>query len=559
MKNPPEEPAVERLVDEPPTANGEIIPPDHANGNGHDKAHALAEAAERFATLSQIDYELLRIGESRRLGVRASALDRLVQAFRQDIRPPDEPAQQLEIAPPPPTEPDADRPPEFSDDALAVAFVDKHRHDLRYCRPWGKWLVWDRSRWRVDHVFAVFHLVRLVCRAKAVEAEFSNHKAASKIAHLVASGKTHAAVERAARSDPAHARDADAFDQSIWLLNTPAGTIDLQTGIARPADPADEITKTTAVAADPAGGCSNWLAFLEWAAGGDVDMVAYLRRIAGYMLTGTTREHALFFLYGTGGNGKGTFINTITGIMGDYATGAPMETFVASRGDRHPTELAGLRGYRMVQAQETDEGRQWAQAKIASITGGDPITARFMGKDFFTYQPQFKLLIAGNHKPALRNVNEAMRRRFNLIPFAQTIDDEHKDEQLGEKLRAEWPAILAWAVAGCLEWQRLGLGRPAAVTAATDGYFEAEDVMALWFEECCSLGASNWSAGGDLFKSWKQWSDARGESPGSHRRFTQAMEDRGFRKRRGGSSGVRGFEGICVLVQYSTRTYDDEN
>ena len=149
-------------------------------------------------------------------------------------------------------------------------------------------------------------------------------------------------------------------------------------------------------------------------------MMRFLQQIVGYCLTGDTREHALFFIYGPGGNGKSVFLNTVSAIIGDYATTAAMDTFVASKSDRHPTDLAGLRGARLVAASETEEGRAWAEAKIKAITGGDPISARFMRQDFFTYRPQFKLVIVGNHKPVLKNVDDAAERRFNIIPFDES-------------------------------------------------------------------------------------------------------------------------------------------
>ena len=211
----------------------------------------------------------------------------------------------------------------------------------------------------------------------------------------------------------------------------------------------------------------------------------FLARVAGYGLSGSTREHALFFLYGTGANGKGTFLNTLTAILGDYARVAGMETFTESHSDRHPTELAMLRGARIVTAQETEEGRRWAESRIKALTGGDPITARFMRQDFFTYTPQFKLLIAGNHKPGLRNIDEAIRRRFHLLPFTIRIPPECRDAKLFERLKAEWPAILAWAIRGCLAWQADGLRPPAAVIDATAEYFDDEDGFGRWLAECC--------------------------------------------------------------------------
>ena len=229
--------------------------------------------------------------------------------------------------------------------------------------------------------------------------------------------------------------------------------------------------------------------FLDTVTGGDADLQAYLQRMAGYCLTGVTTEHALFFLYGTGANGKSVFVNTLTAIMGDYATVAAMDMFMATHGDRHPTDMAGLRGARLVTAIETEQGSRWAESKLKALTGGDKITARFMRQDFFEFTPQFKLLIVGNHKPSIRNVDEAMKRRLHMVPFTVTIPPAKRDKRLPDRLLAERDGILAWALQGCLEWQRTGLRPPAAVMAATEDYFEAEDAIGRWIDERCVRGA----------------------------------------------------------------------
>ena len=149
----------------------------------------------------------------------------------------------------------------------------------------------------------------------------------------------------------------------------------------------------------------------------------------------------LSFRLWDGVNGKSVLLSTIAGLLGDYHKTAPIETFTASNADRHPTDLPGLRGARLVTATETEEGRRWAEARIKQLTGGDMISARFMRQDFFEFSPAFKLVIAGNHKPSLRSVDEAIRRRFHLIPFGVTIPAGERDGELADKLRTEWPGI----------------------------------------------------------------------------------------------------------------------
>jgi putative DNA primase/helicase len=241
--------------------------------------------------------------------------------------------------------------------------------------------------------------------------------------------------------------------------------------------------------------------------------------------------------------GLDTFTNAIIGIMGDYHRTAPIETFTESNSDKHPTDLAMLRGARLVTSTETEEGRRWAEARIKMLTGGDRVSARFMRQDFFEYVPQFKLMISGNHKPGLRSVDEAIRRRLHLIPFVVTITPEERDPELGSKLVKEYPGILHWVIQGCLEWQKVGLAPPTTVKEATNHYLENEDAIKLWLEECCALDASYWTAVGILFERWEAWAKARGEFVGSARHFSQRLEANGFRPYR---KSARGFTGLTV-------------
>ncbi len=423
-----------------------------------------------------------------------------------------------------------------TEDALALAFTRRYHRDWRYVAAWGRWLVWDGHRWRTEDTLAATDLIRSVCRHAAVHAD--NPKIAAKLA----SSGTVGGVERLARADRRHAATAAEWDADPWLLNTPGGVVDLKTGRQRPHDRADRMTKVTT--ATPGGDCPIWRQFIVEVTGDDAELQAYLQRMAGYALTGSTQEHALFFLYGTGANGKSVFVNTLATILGDYAANAPMDTFMETRTDRHPTDMAGLRGARFVAAIETEQGRRWAESKVKNLTGGDKISARFMRQDFFEFFPQFKLVVAGNHKPAIRNIDEAMKRRLHLIPFTITVPPERRDKHLQQKLLAERDGILAWAVQGCLDWQRMGrLDPPQRVVEATEEYFEAEDALGRWLEERCVRTANAKSLTAELFTDWKQWAEAAGEFIGSQRRFSDLLITRGIEKWRN-SVGVRGFQGI---------------
>jgi putative DNA primase/helicase len=428
-----------------------------------------------------------------------------------------------------------------SDEALATQFVSRYADNLRYVAAWGRWLEWDGQRWRFDDTLHAFDLARRICREIASAYEI-------KVGKAIASAKTVAAVERMGKTDRRIAAVTDQWDCDTWLLNTPGGVVDLRTGELRTAQQSDYQTKMTAVT--PGGECPTWLAFLRRVTGDDNELATYLQTVLGYSLTGETREHALFFCYGTGANGKSVLLSTITGILADYCTTAPIETFTASASERHPTDLAGLRGARLVTATETEEGRRWAESKIKVLTGGDKISARFMRQDFFEFTPNFKLMIAGNHRPGLRSVDEAIRRRFHLIPFAVTIPPAERDHALAEKLKAEWPGILSWLVEGCRIWQRDGLRAPKAVLEATAHYLESEDALAAWLDERCERDPAAWTSRAHLFASWNGWASAAGEFVGTSRRFLSALEARGFEDAR--QNNGRGFRGLKLRPMFGT-------
>lgn len=427
-------------------------------------------------------------------------------------------------------------PPRFSDDDLALRFSKLYADDLRYVDGWKRWLCWDGVRWREDSTLDVFNRLRTICRAAA--AETADKQAKTRLA----SKPTVYSVETLARSDRRHAATIGQWDADLWVLNTPTGTVDLRTGELHPHDPTRYLTKMTL--AGPGGECPLWLKFLDRVTGGSEELQSFLQRVIGYSVTGVTREHALFFMYGTGANGKSVFLSTIAQLLGDYAKTAPVSAFTATTTEAHPTDMAGLRGARFVSAIETEDGKWWAEAKIKSLTGGDRISARFMRQDFFEFTPQFKLVVAGNHKPGLKSVDEAIRRRMHLIPFEVTISEHERDPELSEKLKAEFPGILRWAIEGCLDWQRQGLNAPAIVRDATADYMAAEDAIGRWLDDRCEVGSRNWAASAVLFADFKTWCDRSGERAGSQKRFSQALEARGFVPER--TRAAKGFLGLAL-------------
>jgi putative DNA primase/helicase len=428
---------------------------------------------------------------------------------------------------------------ELTEDALALRFSERHADDLRYIATKGTWLKWDGARWYPEATHMAFDLARQSCRADAQI--FGNGKPPNS----VYSAKTIAAVERMAKADRRQASTIEQFDANDSAFNTEAATFHLQTGDSYVPRPDDYITKKSGPCAPPGSPHPTWTEFLERIAP-DPELRAFLQRFIGYCLTGATIEHKFAFAYGTGANGKSTFINTIAGIFGDYATVADVSTFIAANTERHPTDVAKLHGYRLVVAQETEKGRRWDETKIKSMTGGDRMTARFMRCDFFDFVPKFKLWIVGNHKPRLDNVDEAMRRRMLLVPFTVQIPPEERDPDLPAKLKAEWPAILRWAIDGCLEWQRIGLAPPPIVTAATDEYFEDQDIIKQWLEDRTEDGGPfAFTATSELFGSWKAWCEERNHRTGTSHALSEALTDRGHVRKKG-AKGIRGFRNLVV-------------
>jgi putative DNA primase/helicase len=302
----------------------------------------------------------------------------------------------------------------------------------------------------------------------------------------------------------------------------------------------------------PGGDCPQFRAFLDRIFAGDAALIGFVQRALGYALAGVVAEHALFFCFGSGGNGKSVLLNTVAHILGGYAAVAPAELLAAAPAARNAADLAFLRGARFAMAPEMERGRRWNEPLIKSLTGGDRITARDAHGALATWRPGFKLFVAGNHAPELAGVDAAIRRRFNLVPFAVTIDDP--DPMLLRKLVEEWPGILAWMLEGCRAWQAEGLRPPLAVAAATGAYLAAQDTFGAWLDEgaCVAEGAT--AATADLYASWSAYAAAAQEAAGSKKAFAQALQARGFAPCRLGHAGVRGFRGLALALHDEAET-----
>jgi len=451
--------------------------------------------------------------------------------------------------------------PDLSHDELALKLSKVGwRRDARYVNTWGRWLFFDKTHWQLDDNLRHMTLIRVFLRAmargvidwaekKALKCE--DESKAKKIkkwwksqARSLRQAPLRANVENTARSNSDLVGTVEQFDAHTLLLGTPGGVVDLRTGVLREARREDYITKLTAVAPAPAGTVAPlWENFLERIFNCDYTLISFMQRLAGYALTGEVSEHCLAFCYGTGANGKSVFLNTLYAILGDYAKRAPSETFLDNSSDRHPTDRAGLCGARLVLGSELPPGRSWNEAAIKDLTGGDPITARFMRQDYFTFNPQFTLIIAGNHRPSLRSVDEGLRRRLRLIPFDVTIPERERDLELFEKLKAEWPAILRWMIQGSVEWQKMGLATPERVMEASDQYINSEDKLGEFIEDCLVVEPGGFVFTRHLYAVFRTWSEARGiRIPWTQCALTRTLGERGITiKRRSEGNGLLGY------------------
>jgi P4 family phage/plasmid primase-like protien len=443
----------------------------------------------------------------------------------------------------------------------ARRFVRQHGADVRYCHPWGKWLVWDGHRWVSDKTAAVHRLAKRTLTSIYGEAEAEKDADRRKeIAKWAMKSESYEAITgllKLAASEDGIPVLTEQLDQNQWLLNCQNGTLDLRTGELRAHRREDYITRCIPVVYDHEAICPTWEGFVDRIFSANGELIAFVRRAIGYALTGSTREHVFFILWGTGANGKSTLLIVLIELLGEYAGQAAPDLLLAKTTDRHPTEIADLFGKRLVAAVETGEGRRLAEALVKQMTGGDRMKARRMREDFWEFSSSHKLFLATNHKPIIRSTDHAMWRRIRLIPFAVQIPEQEQDKDLADKLKAELPGILAWAVRGCLDWQRSGLGTADAVEKATASYREEQDILGAFIEECCIVGPDGAQAGAtQLYNAYKQWCERGGERPLTQTGFGNRLVERGFRKGRNTATGRMEYHGIGVVTEQSEESED---
>lgn len=418
----------------------------------------------------------------------------------------------------------------------AKYLVHHHGDLMRYCYRWRKWLVWDSKRWAIDDTAAAERLAKdavgqfyvdavqnpdLEVRGRLLKHALKSEGAAS-INNMLA----------LARSEPGIPILHDELDRNPWLFNVSNGTLNLKTMDLLPHRQSDLIAQLSPVAFDPKSECPLWLAFLDRVTNSNPSIIGFLRRAVGYALTGDTSEQVLFFLYGTGRNGKSTFVETIRALFGEYAQQMPADSLMVKHGQGIPSDIARLRGVRFAVSMETEEGRRMAESLIKQLTGGDRISARFMHSDWFEFTPTHKLFLCTNHKPIIRGTDNAIWRRIRLVPFSVTIPVEEVDPELKNKLLLELPGIFRWALQGCMEWQKNGLGCPVEVEEATAEYKKEMDVLGDFLRDCIDEFPGAQTGASEIYRAYKDWCENGGEFCLSQKKFGQAMIERGYDSKR---------------------------
>lgn len=429
----------------------------------------------------------------------------------------------------------------------AERLVRLYGENLRYVHPWRRWLAWDGRRWAIDTSGEASRRAKATVRAihgeaaqtkdddvrKAIAAWARKSEGKERIAGLLTLAQCELPLDR------------DHLDASPFLLNVQNGCLDLRSGKLRGHERRDFHSKLAPVDYDPEAEAPTWRAFLERVFP-DPEVRDFVQRATGYSLTADVGEQVLFLLFGSGANGKTTFVEAIMGLLGDYAIKTPAETFLTRRSDI-PNDVAALRGARFAAAVESEEDRRLAESRVKELTGGDTVSARFMRAEWFNFRPVAKLWLATNHKPAVRGTDEGIWRRIRLIPFTVTIPERERDPDLPARLREESAGILAWAVQGCLAWQRKGLAAPAAVRGATHQYRLDEDVLGAFLDEECVIGEGHEARTATLFSAYRSWCERSGEKTLTKKALGVALQERGFESVRLGHGGSRGWRGLGLL------------
>lgn len=448
---------------------------------------------------------------------------------------------------------DAARGERDTDMGNSERLVERHGQMIRYSHTQGRWLIWNGKCWQPDTDGAILRLTDDVVKSLHVEAggqdnadvrrRLAMHARASE-----ALARRRAMVDGAQHLVPVKSDDLDAHP---YLLNVDNGVLNLRTGELSKHDPALLLTTVTPAAYDPEAQAPTWIKFLDRVLAGDADLIAYVQRCIGYCLTGDVSEHVMFLPYGTGANGKSTLLDVVQALLGDLAKTADPSVLLSGKRDSGAATpgLAMLRGARAAMASEINEGNRLDAALIKWVTGGERILARFLHRDPFEYRPQFKLWLAVNHRPEITDTTEGMWRRLHLIPFTVTIPKDERDGGLKDRLLAELPGILAWAVQGCLAWQQRGLDAPEVVREATAEYRADQDAVGAFLATRCEFGPTCRQSATGLHNAYLAWAKAEGQELLGLRQFGARVREHGHRS--GKSGGYTTWIGVMANSDYT--------
>lgn len=444
-----------------------------------------------------------------------------------------------------------------TDAGNALLFVATYKEDIRYVEAWRTWALWNGKRWELVSDTALLSLARKVTEHMfnwaATLPDGDVRQTLRRHALATQNERRLHAMINLAKSDPAIRVEPKRFDADPWLLGCEGVTVDLRARKSYLPRREDFITKSTGVSPDPKAVCPNWLATLDWAMQGDAETIEHLQRAAGYMLTGSVSEEKLFALFGGGSNGKTTFAMTLFEALGDYAAKGRRDLLLQSQGEKGAAspDVAALHGRRLVVVSETDDGCALAEAQVKEITSNEPITARKLHRDPFTFYPSHKVLLMTNHRPFVKGSDEGIWRRLNIIGFnAKILDDKKEPHFRDEKLRPELPAILAWMVRGCFKWQEDGLKPSAAVTHATKAYRSEMDFIQQWLDERTVVDPQGSIPRNVAYSEYEIWSKQEHAPTLGNRRFVEELHGRGFHTTK--SNGVRLFKGLRLRSQTPT-------
>ena len=421
---------------------------------------------------------------------------------------------------------------QFTDSTNASRLLREHGRDIRYLPAWKKWLVWNGRHWEIDEGGALVQEKGLETVRNIYDdlLKTDSHRERIEIenfAKISESVRRREAFVKAAQYIKELNIRADDLDPDPWLLNVRNGTIDVKTGEFREHRQEEMITKIANVDYDPAADCPLWKQFIREIMNYKTDIITFLQTAVGWALTGDNSEQVMFILFGSGANGKTTFLNTVMHILGDYAIATPTETFMKKSGDQNTNDIARLRGTRFVTTTEAEQGRRLSEPLIKKITGNDQMTARFLYGEYFNFTPTFKILMATNHKPVIKGTDHGIWRRIRLIPFTTRIEAENQDKHLEAKLKNEASGILNWLLEGAERWKREALKAPAAILNATDEYRGEMDVIGNFLKERCTQKKEAAIRIRELYKAYSDWCDENKEHAVSERFFSMRLKDMG--------------------------------